>query len=249
MAVSASTRNPRQSFDELVSLIGSQALTQLQQFETETGVNVGNDLAGALGTDFTLALERMSLPVPGWIGVAEVQQPAAFDDSVRRVVDAYNRHNAASGPMLTLNQVVVNGREFHSLSMSGNLLTLEWTYDRGYLLFSTDRALIVRAISTRDSGLSLTRSAAFRQAVPDGNLHHSAYVWANVQGALADVASLFSSPALRDLASSRTPVLVTLDGEAEQIHAASRTRLTSLVLDALMTFGAAGPQGSQTTTQ
>ena len=62
---------------------------------------------------------------------------------------------------------------------------------------------------------------------------------------VADAASLFNSPALKSLMGTRTPTLVVLDGETEQIHAASRTRLTSLVLDFMLTAGVAVPEGTR----
>jgi hypothetical protein len=45
------------------------------------------------------------------------------------------------------------------------------------------------------------------------------------------------------LAGSRDPVLIVVDGETERIHAASRTRLTSLILDLMLIHGA-GPQNT-----
>ncbi len=54
MALSASTKNPRQAFDELVEVVSKvdpKFEQELQKFEAETGVNVAGDLAGALGAD------------------------------------------------------------------------------------------------------------------------------------------------------------------------------------------------------
>jgi hypothetical protein len=245
MAMSASTRDPRQAFEEMLRLAGPELLAQLQLFETQTGIHVSSDVAGALGTDFTFSLERATIPIPGWVAALEVLQPTALDSAIQRLVEAANRQIPAGGTPLALKQETVNGRAWRSIQTSALGMTLHWTYDRGYLIASSDRALALRAIATRDSGLSLPRSTAFRQAVPQGNLHHSAYFWMNVNSALADAASLINSPALKSLLGSRTPVLVILDGEAEQIRASSRTRLTSLVLDLMLASGAARTQGTR----
>jgi hypothetical protein len=116
-----------------------------------------------------------------------------------------------------------------------------------------DRALAARAIALRDSGSSLVRSASFQERFPaTGGFHHSGFIWFNTSGVLGDVGSLLQNsgspnPALKNLLASRDPILVTLDGEMERIHAASRTRLTSLILDAMLAHGA--PPGGATQEQ
>lgn len=233
---SASTRDPRQALDELVTTIGDMA-GDMRKFEAETGVSVSNDIAASLGTDFTFAIERPTLPIPGWVAAFEVVRPGVLDDAVRRLVDAHNRRVQGSNDVLTFTQENVNGRMWSSVKFSP--VTLHWTYDRGYLIASTDRALATRAIAIRQSGSSLTRSASFQQRFPTtGGLHHSGFFWLNTNGVLAELAGLVESPALKNLIGSRDPLLVTLDGETERIRAASRNRLTSLILDAMLVGGA-----------
>jgi hypothetical protein len=168
----------------------------------------------------------------------EVVRPASLDDAIRRFVDAFNNHNT-EGVRLTFAQEAVNGRSWNSVTGPG--VTLYWTYDRGYLIASTDRALAARAIQIRESGASLVRSLSFQERFPaTGSLHHSGFVWLNTNGVLADLAGLVQSPAVKNLLGSRDPMLVTLDGETERIRAASRNRLTSVLLDAMLIGGAGG---------
>jgi hypothetical protein len=102
--------------------------------------------------------------------------------------------------------------------------------------------LAARAITVRASGSSLVRSAAFLERFPAaGGIHHSGFLWVNTNGLLADLASLVQSPAVKSLIGSRDPILVTLDGETERIHTASRTRLTSLIFDLFLAHGAVAP--------
>ncbi len=120
-------------------------------------------------------------------------------------------------------------------------ITLHWTYDRGYLIASMDRALATRAVTSRESGSSLLHSASFQQRFPaTGRLHHSGFLWLNTNGILADLAGLVESPAIKSLMGSREPLLIVLDGETERIHAASRNRLTSLILDSMLLYGGSG---------
>jgi hypothetical protein len=48
------------------------------------------------------------------------------------------------------------------------------------------------------------------------------------------LSTLAPSPALATLLAERDPVLVAFDGKPDQIHAASRTRLTGLILDMML---------------
>jgi hypothetical protein len=239
-AFSASTRDPRQALDELL-FSATNFASEIRKFEVDTGVNLSADVAASLGTDFTFAIERPTLPIPGWVAALEVVRPAAFDDSVRRLVDAYNRHltPAQSDHKATLAQEDVNGRSWISLRTGLSPLSLHWTYDRGYLIASSDRALATRAIAIRQSGSSLIRSANFQQRFPStGGMHHSGFFWLNTNGILAELSGLVQSPALKSLMGSRDPLLVVLDGETERIRAGSRSRLTSLILDAMLVHGA-----------
>lgn len=242
LVVSASTKNPRQAFDELLALVGqgeSKLAAEIRRFESETGVNLSNDLAAALGTDFTIAVERPSLPVPGWFVAVEVVQPGLFEGTVQRLVENVNRfHAGEEGPRLEISQESTGGREWTRLKTTASPVALSWTHDRGYLIASTDRAIAANAIATRNGGFPLVRSARFRENIPgSGTIHQSGFFWLNTNGALAPLAEATQSPALQSLLGERDPVLIILNGEAEQIHAASRTRITGMLLDLLLAAG------------
>jgi hypothetical protein len=216
-------------------------------------VRLDSDIASALGTDFTLSIEQPTVPVPGWVAIAEVMRPGVLDDTMRRLVDFYNRslRPEQAGEQMTLGEESVNGRTWKSLKVPGPL-TIWWTYDRGYLVASSDRALAARAIATRDSGASITHSSTFQLSFPaSSGIHHSGFIWINTNGALADFAQMAQNPAVSSLLAQHDPILVVLDGEMERIHAASRTRLTSMVLNLVLAHGAGpaprdrGRQGKQ----
>lgn len=244
LAVTAATRNPRQAFDELVASISRvqpAAQTHLREFEQATGINVSADIAAALGTDFSVSVETVAIPMPGWAGAVEVYSPAALDSVAKRIVDASNQK-------LTLARETVSGRVWSSITDTAHSQTMYWTYDSGYLVFGPDRAVASRAIATRASGSSLIRSARFRELQPaTPTVHNSGFVWLNTKGALESliVASKATvPPSLQSLLSSRDPVLVMFNGETERIAAYSRTRLTSLLIDLMLTTGAGEKSGS-----
>jgi hypothetical protein len=233
MVSSGSTRDPREALDQLLSALGPghEISDDLDEFEAETGVDLRDDIASSLGTDFVIAIERLTVPVPGWVAVFEVRNAGSLDEAVRRLVAAANAES--NGGQVSLVQENVNGRLWSSLvSTDAEFPTFTWTHDRGYMVASADRALALRAIGVRDSGSSLIRSAAFQQQFPpSGGLHNSGFFWLNTAGMVEELASLSQSPTAAALAASRDPVLVVLTGDQDRIHWASRTRLTSLLLN------------------
>lgn len=238
---SASTRNPQQAFDELISALGrvnSNIPDELRKFEEKTGISISRDLAAAFGTDFTIAIERPTVPIPGWVGAFEVPQPSLLDVSLRRLVDAFNNELPADRAQyrMTLTQEQHGGRTWNVVRSGASTQTVSWTYDRGYMIVSTDRALAAQAITNRAAGVMLTRSARFVEQLPATNsLHHSGFFWLNPEGTLRDAAQLVTDPTLKSLIESSEPVLVTIDGETERIRAVSRTGLMNLVMGMTLT--------------
>jgi hypothetical protein len=48
------------------------------------------------------------------------------------------------------------------------------------------------------------------------------------------LSSMTSNSEITELVASRDPILVVFDGTPEQIHAASRTRITGLIMDVML---------------
>jgi hypothetical protein len=238
-ALSATTRNPRQMFDELTAQIArwQPGFTEnLRRIEAETGVAFSTDLAAALGTDFTFAVETPTLPLPGWIFAVEAYRPELYAEAMRRLVATANRLHPAH--TLTLQQETANGLTWYSLRMAGQSLQLHWTFDRGYLVHGGDRATVQRALATRSGGFPLVRSSKFRQQLPESSsLHYSGFVWANIGDTFGNLGSMVQNPAMQKLMTSREPSLMTFTGETERIRSASRTRLSSLLFDMLLAQG------------
>ncbi len=248
LAFAAATRNPRQAFDELIASIARvqpSVLANLRDFEQTTGLNLSADIAAAIGTDFAVSVETVAIPMPGWVAALEVYSPAALDSVAQRIVDAANKKMSPANlatHKLTLSKETVSGRVWNSVTDAAKTQTIYWTYDGGYLVLGPDRAILARAIATRASGTPLVRSARFREMQPaTPSVHNSGFVWLNTRGALESLVAASGTsapPALRSLLGSRDPVLIALNGETERIAAYSRTRLTSLLIDLMLTSGA-----------
>jgi ferric-dicitrate binding protein FerR (iron transport regulator) len=246
---SASSREPRQLFDEILaqaSKLKPGAAGELKQAEDKLGVSFSNDIAASIGTGFAAAVERPAIPIPGWVAVVEVYKPATLDSVLRRMVDVFNGELTPEQQARKLQfiQETANGRTWNTIRTSAPGLSFTWTHHAGYLVAGADRALVERAIATREGGSPLVRSAAFTSLMPGATgVHPSGFLWVNVQGALADAVNALPYPALKTLVASREPVLIAFNGETERIRAASRTRLTSLVLDAILAGASGGGEG------
>lgn len=250
-AGAAVTKTPRQAYDELVNLasrVNPSLPDSIRMLEQRMGINIGNDLANSLGTNFAVALESVSLPSPGWTLTAEVLRPTTLDESIRRLVTAINTEmaNAGASNRLEFQQEVVNGRQWNRLSATGQLVSLHWTYDRGYLVMSSDRAYALRAISTRNGGFPLIRSSKFTQQLPPAaSVHYSGFLWVNSGGVFSGLLASITNPSLRALIENRDPILIAMLAGTEQISAHSRNRLSSVVLDALSLATSAAPTVQQ----
>jgi hypothetical protein len=103
------------------------------------------------------------------------------------------------------------------------------------LVAASDRGSAERAIAPRNGGSQLVWSPEFLGQLPSSaGMHPSAFAWLNTKGALGIFSALAPNAALTRLLAERDPVLVVFDGTAEQIHAASRTRLSGLIMDVML---------------
>ena len=59
-------------------------------------------------------------------------------------------------------------------------------------------------------------------------------MWLNTKGAFEMFSALAPSPTLGRLLAERDPLLVVFDGSPEQIRAASRTRVTGMIMDVML---------------
>jgi FecR protein/Putative zinc-finger len=239
----ASTREPLQLFQGLTAQITrtepdfQQGLASLDQ---KLGAGFVENLTGALGTEAAVAVTGFSASGPTWIVAALANNPAVIDSSLQKLVDTFN---AELGPddqskRIVFSQESANGRTWNTLHPGGLPVAISWTYDEGYMVAGSDRAAAERAIATRTAGTPLVWSSEFIGQLPSSaGLHPSAFGWLNAKGALGILSTLTSNPKLQEIASARDPILVMFDGAPEQIHAASRSRVSGLILDVMTLEG------------
>jgi hypothetical protein len=139
------------------------------------------------------------------------------------------------GKRIVLEQESAGGRTWITMKPGGLPLGITWTYDRGYMVAASDRASAERAIATRNGGFPLVWSPEFLGQLPwSAGLHPSAFAWLNAKGALGILSTLTQNAALGELVAGRDPILVVFDGRPDQIHGASRTRISGLIMDVML---------------
>jgi hypothetical protein len=234
----ASTREPSQLFSEFTALVtqadGSLARS-LTDVEGKLGSSFMTSLTAAMGTEAALAVTGASVTGPRWVMAALAYNPSVIDSSIEKLVETFNAELAADqqDARVSFAQENVGGRVWNTLR-AGQPFGVTWTYDRGYLVAASDRAGAERAIATRNDGSPLVWTQEFRSQLPaSAGLHPSAFVWLNTKGVLGQLSALASSPAMARLLAERDPMLVVFDVKPDQIHAASRTRLSGVILDAM----------------
>ena len=244
-----STREPLQLFEELTTQItrlepGFER--ELATMDAKLGAGFIQNLAGALGTESALALTGFSTGGPTWVMVTVANNPSVIDSSLQKLVETFN---AELGPdeqakRIVFSQESAGGRTWSTMKPSGVPLSVNWTYDRGYMVAASDRGVAERAIATRNGGSPLVWSPEFLSRLPSSaGLHPAAFGWLNPKGALGMLASLSPNPAVGEILAGGDPILVVFDGKPEQIHAASRTRVSGLIMNLMLIegFGGATP--------
>jgi hypothetical protein len=208
-----------------------------QDVEEKLGAGFAANLASAFGTESAFALEGFSTTGPVWVLAVLVNNPATVDSSIRRLVEVFNAELAPEdqAKRVSLTQETSNGRVWMTLRSGQFPLSATWTYDEGYLVAASDQGAATRAIANRKGGSSLVWSSDFRQQLPSSaGLHPSGFVWLNTKGALEVFAGFVTNPTLRKVIAERDPILVVFNGTNEQIHSASRTRISGLIMDAML---------------
>jgi FecR protein/Putative zinc-finger len=235
-----STREPLQLFEELTAQITRSEPDferGLATLDEKLGAGFAQNLAAALGTEAGLALTGFSTSGPTWVMANLANDPAIIDSSLQKLVDTFNAELGPDeqGKRIVFAQESAGGRMWSTMKPGGLPVGITWTYDRGYMVAASDRGSAERAIATRNGGSPLVWSPAFLGQLPSSaGLHPSAFAWLNASGALGILSTLTSNPALSDLVSGHDPILVVFDGTPERIHAASRTRISGLIMDLML---------------
>jgi hypothetical protein len=252
VAAYASTREPLQLFEDITAQLTKTQPDfeqELQSLDDKLGAGFVKSLTAALGTEAAVAVTGFSTSGPTWVVAALANDPGTIDSSLQKLADTFNAQLPPDqqSKKIVLTQESAGGRTWNTLRTPALPVGITWTYDQGYMVASSDRSTAERAIATRSAGTPLVWSPDFLGQLPSSaGLHPSAFGWLNPKGALGLLSLVNTSPKLREIVSARDPILAVFDATSDQIHGASRARVTGLILD-MMTLQAMGmPKMQQT---
>ncbi|MCI0336042.1 MAG: FecR domain-containing protein [Acidobacteria bacterium] len=163
---------------------------ELQDFQTEHGVDLRNDFAVPLGGEYAFAIDGPLLPVPSWKIVFEVDDPGHLQQTLERTVEKLNVELAKEGRKgLAWSRAEAGGKTFYTLRSLDLNVEVNYTYAFGYLIAAPSRALIENAIKYRESGYTLLQSSKFKATLPeDKQANFSAMVYQNLGSVVTPIA-------------------------------------------------------------
>ena len=191
-------KSPVAIVDGLMSLqnhsVSASAERSLSTLREQTGVDVRNNFAAALGSEFSLSLDGSAIPVPSWKLVAEVYDPVKMQAALGKFAEAYSRETVKAGNQpLRIAQEVVEGRTYYMIAGGdGSPLTeAHYTFADGYMIAGPTRALVSRALQVKTGKASITHSATFVALLPRDHYNNfSALIYQNLGTTLAPIVSL-----------------------------------------------------------
>jgi len=225
------TKDPELILEDILRLAQTgdgQAAEHLRLFQETHRIDLRRDLAEPLGNEVLIAIDGPVLPKPSWKVVFEVEDAPRLENTILFAITSLNRELTALGlPTWKHESETVDGKTFFALTSEGAPVEIHYTSWMGYMVFTPSKALLADAIRVRDSGNSISRSAAFRsQLPPDGRDIASAVMYQNLEALAQSVPSLATdvSPELRTatLFQESLPKVVFVYGEQDRILGAAR---------------------------
>ena len=194
-------QEPTALVDDLLNTLKTadpKAYDELVKFQTEQGIDLRNDFAAPLGSEYAFAVDGPILPTPSWKAVFQVDDPARLQQSLELVVTKINAELAKHGKQgLAWNRAEIGGKTFYTLkSLDVAVAEVNYAYAYGYLIAAPSRALVENAIKFKESGYTLLQSAKFKATLPeDKQANFSAMVYQNTSSLTAPVAKVVGNSA------------------------------------------------------
>ena len=213
-------RDPRQLLDEVraMSGVGSDADRRFM-----------DEVSGSLGGEVTMAMDGALLPTPAWVVAVELENAPRLQSAIEQLLPSVKKE-------------VADGRTYYSISETS--MPVHYTFVEGYWLLGSTRAQLMRAISNRTAGLTLSRSPEFRAQMPqDGYTYFSGLMYYNFGSTLGPIVDQLKSTGMLtaqtqaqadSLMANRAPSLIYVYGETDRIQVGSRSTLFQMGLQALM---------------
>jgi hypothetical protein len=227
------SKDPKTIADDIITMAVPDEAQQKKFSETESKlqINFRDDLAANLGGDFLLSLDGPVLPTPSWKAVIEVNDSARLEETLERLVQSIDTQIQTKGAhTLAIEPTEVGAQRFYALrDQTLGSIVAQYTFADGYLIVAPDRALLIEALRTHESGQSLAHADAFKAVLPkDGNENYSAIAYQNLSPIMTPLLSQVSgetADAIRQLAADAKPTAIGAWGRDNRIEVASDSHL------------------------
>ncbi|MFB3904020.1 MAG: FecR domain-containing protein [Acidobacteriota bacterium] len=224
-------KDPALIVDEISEILQStdaDGWENLLDFQTRQGLNIREDVAVPLGTEFLFAVDGTLLPKPSWKIVAEVDDPVHLQKTIEQMIAGINAEALETGKGgVTLVPETSAGISFYRLTPAvGPEIT--YMYWEGYLIMTPGQALLSQAIQYRNSGYTLAKSPTFRGLFPvESSDECSGIIYQNFMPLVGSLAKYVPEQGtgltaeqvsnLRDTASKLPPTLIVISGRSNEI--------------------------------
>ncbi len=224
-------KDPALIVDEISQALQSsdgEGWQSLLDFQAKQGLNIREDLAVPLGTEFLFAVDGTLLPKPSWKIVAEVDDPVRLQKTIEQMVAGINAEAQQNGKEgVTLVPETSGGISYYRLTSAvGPEIT--YMYWEGYLIMTPGQAFLSQAIQYRNSGYTLAKSPTFRGLFPvESSDECSGIIYQNFMPLVGSLAKYVPEQGtgltaeqvsnLRETASKLPPTLIVVSGRSNEI--------------------------------
>jgi len=238
VVAAGAVKSPAQMMDDVFGLItatGGDAAAKRAEFRAQMNFDMRDDFAAALGGDFTMAMDGPVIPTPSWKFIAEVNDQSKLQSAIALIIQKVNDEATKNGrPGVTLEQADSDGRTFYAIKTANGPIPVEidYTYESGYLVAAPSRALVLKAINVRDSGVTLAKSQTFISLLPkDDHTNASAILYQNlvsVAQPLADQLNPNEAQSFQTITANAKPSLLVAYGDSTSVEVATTGRYFGL---------------------
>ncbi len=224
-------KDPALIVDEISQILQStdaEAWQKLLDFQAQQGVNIREDLAEPLGTEFLFAVDGTLLPKPSWKIVAEVDDPVRLQKTIEQIVAGINAEAQQNGKEgVTLVPETSAGISYYRVTPAvGPEIT--YMFWEGYLIMTPGQAFLSQAIQYKNSGYTLAKSPSFRSLFPvESSDECSGIIYQNFMPLVGSLAKYVPEKGtgltaeqisnLRETASKLPPTLIVVSGGTNDI--------------------------------
>ncbi len=232
-------KNPSQMLDDILAIAGNNAEAEMAKGESELKIRFRQDLADTLGGEVAFALDGPILPTPSWKVVLEVYSPGHLQSTIQQLIADVNNEKKNTAAQVSLSQEASGGATFYTIHVSESRenYEIDYAFVDGYMVIAPSRALVMNAISIKQSGNSLSHSDSFRGLLPqDQHAEVSAVLYQNLAPTVRPIMGQLTPSqlqSLQQLAAETKPSVVCAYGDPQAITIVSASRLFGLDLNSL----------------